>query len=172
MDLTFDLQVHIVKWLVSRNLGHPCLTLFCKSALKSACEQGRLETAKLLLCINPTIIQDSFVKCDAFKLACENGHLEVAKLLYSIAPDMNVSTLNHTFRWTCAYEHLEVAKWLLSIKPEINVFEHDHWSFRHACLFKNIQVVKWLQSLYPDKYAYKCKNLWFGLEIIPIILSP
>lgn len=163
----FKWELHILKWLLHI---HP--TRFdddlCASAFVSACLNGRLESAKFLLCINPTI--DVLRINRAFINASHNGNLEVAKWLFPmVSPSkMYWTDFNYAFRAACGYGHLEFAKWLLSVKPDIDVFACDHLAFINACRLGKIQVTKWLQSLYPHKYAYQ--HLF--LEIVPIILSP
>lgn len=93
--------------------------------LLGACEYGRLDIVKWLLC---TVSYTSENKDDAFCAACEEGQLEVAQWLWSTF-HMDVSLdYAYAFKHACRHGRLDVVKWLHSLNPSEHRFKLV-WTF-------------------------------------------
>ena len=121
---------------------------------RELCTAGKLEMAKWLLSVCPTInISDN--EEVIFLNACESGKLELAKWLLSVCPTINISIRDEfAFRYACVYNHLHVAKWLLSVKPTIDVTALNDFAF----CFTALEIATWLASIKPWKYKVEIQT--------------
>lgn len=86
----------------------------------TACKEGNLELAQLILQNNPTI-DISANNNSAFVDSCYLGYLDIVQWLYTIIPIIDISAFDEAFKWACYYGQLDIAQWLYSIKPDMNI---------------------------------------------------
>lgn len=131
-----------------------------QQAFVRACVDGRLDLAKRLLSIKPTI-NISTLNESAFRITCYNGHIEVAKWLLAIKPTIDISADDeYAFRYACSNGHVKVATWLLEIKPSI-AFHPFRESKCNNIQTQFIQLRKnklfcTMYALEHDDIAYEC----------------
>lgn len=131
-----------------------------ESALYNACNDGRLDIAKWLLRMKPSMLlrMKSSIKKDLiFRWSCFLGRFDFAKWLLSVDPSINVRLDgDQSFIWACGCGHLKIAKWLLSVEPSIDVRAGNDEAFRWAYDGTRHNVAKWLKRVEPAiKYSMK-----------------
>lgn len=154
-------------------------------ALRSACENGYLETIKLLLneknvdpsadsnypvriaskkgyvkifelLLNDKRVDPSANNNYAFRFACLYGRLEIVKLLLKDERVDPSDEYDEAFRYAVAGEHLEIVKLLLQDK-RINPFACNHKSIECVVQKNNLEILKLLLSF--SKFDSRCTNI-------------
>ena len=138
--------LNVAKWLVSVKPEIDCVSVCTTDVFHYTC--CRLQSAKLILSINPAIHIDPMSLSD---LCCE-GKLHVIKWLLMVNPTIDISENNEeAFRWACYYGRLSVAKWLLCINPTFDVIGARDNIRSTAALIDNSNVEAWLTTIIANK---------------------
>jgi len=119
-------------------------------ALSGACENGHLNTAKLLL----TYIGDrsmlSYAEKDIFEFVCINAYFKLAKWLYAQFTHpirLSVEERIHIFTIICNRGHFKMAKWFYSKFTDVIQVQGESRGFSAACLNNQKEIIQWLFPL-------------------------
>ena len=153
-------------------------------AFRSACSNGHLDAAKLILSLSHDEININSIDSYAFRYACKNGHLNVVEFLLSnpdeFESEINVNVLDDfAFLMSCKHNHLDIVKLLASIrgKYEIDISRNGYAAFRSACEYGSLDVVKFLLQTYninvhsKNEYAFQlaCEN--GHLDVVKLLVE-
>lgn len=137
----------------------PNLNIHCDGdyPLRSACQNGKLETVKWLLSLDDFNLNVYNGYC--FRYACRNGHRDIVMLLMNYNLELTLIDLNFCFRNACRNGDIEIAKILLNMNKDINIKSYNNYALKYSYMEGHYEITEWLINMHEKDIDYNFINM-------------